>query len=126
MVGVLVAVSEGVIVGEGVEVKVAVGVVVGVGTGPSVSVELLLDGSGSVTSDGGVTTAVFTRLPVAEGLTAPCARKAPVSPARRLTVGEVLSPEPLGAPQLAPEEAEPVQVSPEIPAGPASLTVPPV
>src|SRR5436309_1571400 len=120
MVGVLVAVSEGVIVGEGVEVKVAVGVVVGVGTGPSVSVELLLDGSGSVTSDGGVTTAVFTRLPVAEGLTVPCTRKVAVPPASRLTVVEILLPEPLGDPQLEPEDAVHVQVTPVISEGTVS------
>ena len=86
----------------------------------SVSVALLLPGTGSRTPAGGVTLAVFASVPVAPGTIVPVSVKVAVPPTSRSTVAAMLPlPE---AGQAEPAEAVQVQVAPVTVAGSVSAT----
>src|SRR2546422_8968320 len=90
----------------------------------SVSVALLFAGFGSVIPAGGVTAAVFDRVPEALMSSVPVAMNVAVPPTRRFTV-RLMFPEPLAAAQLEPLEATHVHVTPVRLAGKLSVTVAP-
>src|SRR5438093_828250 len=91
----------------------------------SVSVALLFARLGSVIPPGGVTVAVFDRVPEALMLSVPVAVNVTVLPEMRFTIW-LMFPEPLGAPQLEPAEAVHVQVIVVSAAGKGSVTIAPV
>src|SRR6476469_9732376 len=76
------------------------------GVSVSVSVGLLLVGSGSVSPGGGVTVAVLVRAPVADGLTWAVKLNVTVAPAGRLTA-VASGPVPLAGPATLPPPVAP-------------------
>src|SRR4029450_1232133 len=97
------------------------------GVSVSVSLALLSVGSGSVVPAGGMTVAVLTRLPVAEGLTRTVKVKVTVALTGRSTV-VARAPVPLLGPVTLPPPVWPAkaQVAAETPAGRGSDTLAPV
>ena len=91
----------------------------------SVSVALLLPGTGSVVPTGGVTVAVFTNVPTAVDATLATTLKVAVPLTARLTVVLRL-PVPLAALQLEPPVATQLQLALVMAAGKVSATVAPV
>src|SRR5438552_9031296 len=89
----------------------------------SVSVALLLPGTGSATPPGGVTDAVLARVPVAAGSIVPVSVYVTEPPAGRLTVSLMV--EAPAAVQVAPPAPTQVHVTPVSAAGGVSLTVDP-
>jgi len=73
-----------------------------VGVNASLSVAALLPGVGSVTPAGGVTVAVLTNVPVAQGLTAPVTTYVTVLPTGRFTAASLTLPLPLAVKPDAP------------------------
>src|SRR5262245_5903541 len=97
------------------------------GVSVSVSVALLSVGSGSVVPAGGLTVAVLTREPVAEGLTRTGKVKVTLALTGRVTVA-ARAPVPLAGPVTVPPPllAVAVQVAAMTPAGRGSETLAPV
>ena len=91
----------------------------------SLSLALLFAVLGSVIAAGGVTVAVFDRVPEALMSSVPVAVNVAVPPTSRFTVW-LMFPEPLAAAQLEPPEATHVHVTPVRLAGKVSATVAPV
>ena len=99
------------------------------GAGVSVSVAELLPGVGSVCPPPAVTVAVFTRSPVALGLTVPLTvmvRKLPAPVLMFTPVKDTALPTEALAPQLAVPVATQFAVTPVMFAGTASATLAPV
>ena len=91
----------------------------------SVSVALLFPGVGSVTVAGGVTVAVFTKLPVAVASTVPVIVKVALPPDARL-IAVPMFPLPLATPLEPAPAYTAVQVAPVSVAGIVSVIVAPV
>src|SRR2546426_44190 len=104
----------------GLAVVVRVGLAWGVSV--SMSVAVLLPGSGSVPPAGGNTEAVLVSEPVADGLIWATAVKMAKPPGSRVT-GVTMLPKPLGTATLDPAEATAVQLAAVMAAGNRSITV---